>query len=114
MSRSFLVSAFLIITGCGIEPGLSGKSRSEYLESIKPYAHYWEKPEMTIQSRRLDSWECGAAPTIYAADHVVFLPETEAAERTPEEDTNMPAHHRLSAKWVECMKQKGYIWIKEE
>ncbi|MDX1573163.1 MAG: hypothetical protein R3341_04000 [Methylophaga sp.] len=115
--KTFLYFLFLMLMsglyGCGNQVALSGKAYDDYQKALKPYAYYWEKPEMTLESRRLDSWECGAGPTIYAADNVVFSPETEAAERKPEEDTNMPANSRLSAKWVQCMKYKGYVWIKD-
>ena len=110
----FIYATSCCLVGCGTQIALSGKARSEYLKTIKPYAHYWENPEMMVEIRRLDSWECGAGPTIYAADYVVFSPEAETTERKPEEDTNMPAHHRLSARWVKCMKNKGYVWTKQD
>lgn len=115
--KKFLSFLLLILIGflygCGNQVALSGNAYDDYQKALKPYSHYWEKPEMTVESRRLDSWECGAGPTIYAADHLVFSPEAERAERKPEEDTNMPAHYRLSARWVECMRNKGYIWVGE-
>lgn len=84
------------------------------MESIKPYAYYWENPEMIVESRQLDSWECGAGKTIYAAENVVFSPETINAEKISEEERDKPAIDRLTVKWVECMKDKGYVWIKED
>lgn len=109
-----LCSVFLITVGCGIEPGVSGKSRTEYLNSIKSYIEYWLKPGMTVDSRRQDSWSCGTAPTVYAAENVVFSPETINAEKRPEEERNKPAIDRLTVKWVECMKARGYVWVKEQ
>ncbi len=83
-----------------------------YKPDIKPYIAYWQKEGMTEESRREDSWECGAARTIHAADHVVFPSEVEKAERRPDEHSDRPAHYRLSEKWVECMKAKGYRYVK--
>lgn len=110
---SVLGPIFFLIEGCGIEPGLSGKARSEYLKTIKPYLEYWGKTDMTIEGRRLDSWSCGTAPTFHAAEHVVFSNESIISEQKKGERDYQLARERLRMKWVECMKDKGYVWVKE-
>lgn len=114
--KNLLNFALLLVIGalnaCGTQVALSGKAYSDYQNSLKPYSHYWQKPGVTLESRRQDSWNCGAGPTIYAADHVIFPPEVEKRERRAEEEGNLPAYYRLSSRWVECMKAKGYVWTK--
>lgn len=101
---------FFLLTGCGIEPALSGKARGEYLKSIKPYLQYWEKEGMTVEGRMEDSWVCGAARTVHGANHVIFSGEQEKTERRPGENNDFAARARLSRAWVECMKAKGYYY----
>ncbi len=69
---------------------------------------------MTIESRQYDSWSCGTAPTLYAADYVVFSDGAISSEQRKGEVGYQPARERLRMKWVECMKDKGYVWIKED
>jgi hypothetical protein len=57
---------------------------------------------MTRESRRNDSWACGALPTTYAADHAMV---TEGANQGGETDL------RLSKQWIACMKSKGYVHL---
>lgn len=97
-----------LLTGCGIEPALSGKARGDYLKSIKPYLQYWEKEGMTVEGRMEDSWVCGAARTVHGANHVIFSDEQEKVERRSGENNDFAARARLSRAWVECMKAKGY------
>ncbi len=111
----YLLIYFLgALNACGTQVTLSGKAYEEYQEALKPYLFYWEIPGKTIEGKRIDSWDCGAAPTVHAAEHVVFSPETINAEKRPEEERNKPAIDRLTVKWVECMKDKGYVWVKDQ
>lgn len=103
----------LASAGCGTQVALSGQAYEEYQKSIKPYIAYWEKHGMTEEGRRADSWACGAARTIHAADNVVFPPEAEKAERRPDEKNEMAAFWRLRNKWNQCMEGKGYIYRKQ-
>ena len=63
---TFLLPCVLMTACCALEC-VGPRDRN-----IKPYLHYWEKPAMTEESRREDSWSCGAGDTIYGADHVAF------------------------------------------
>ena len=56
VSTAFL---FFALVGCGTQVALSGKARTEYLKSIKPYIAYWEKAGMTEERRRQDWLACG-------------------------------------------------------
>lgn len=47
------------LTGCGTQIGISGQAREDYLRSIKPALHYWEKPAMTAEGKRADWVACG-------------------------------------------------------
>jgi hypothetical protein len=107
---SFLLAGCELVFQAGT--GLSGQAREDYLKSIKPYGEYWVKEGMTVEGRREDSWACGAARTTHGASHVVFSDEQEKAERRPEEKDNFAARERLSRAWVECMKTKGYRYVK--
>lgn len=111
LSLLFIAVMSSSVAGCGIEPALSGKARSEYLDSIKPYLHYWVKPGMTEESRRQDSWECGAATTEIAAEHVIFPDKVLENEKQAHETTDVPAINRLRDKWGDCMKEKGYEYV---
>lgn len=111
LSGWLCLSVFLL-SGCiNIEPALSGKAFDDYQKSIKAYIEYWEKPGMTVEGRRADSWACGAARTIHAADRVVFPPEVEKAEKRPDEKNEMAAFWRLRARWNQCMEAKGYDYV---
>ena len=52
----------ILVTGCGIEPALSGKAFDDYQKSIKPYIAYWHKEGMTEESRLHDWVACGGHP----------------------------------------------------
>lgn len=69
-----------------------------------PFLSHWIKNDMTKNSRRSDSWACGALPTIYAADHAMV---TEGENQGKEID------RILSKQWVTCMKNKGYVHIEK-
>lgn len=51
----------LLCTGCGSQLAITGKERTEYLRSIKPYGAHWIKEGMTRESRRADFVDCGGA-----------------------------------------------------
>lgn len=69
-----------------------------------PFLSHWIKNDMTKESRRNDSWACGALPTTYAADHAMV---TEGANQGGEIDLH------LSRQWVVCMKAKGYVHLEK-
>ena len=98
-----------LISSCiNIEPALSGKAYDDYIKSIKPYALYWVKDGGSEEQRRLDSWACGAAKTIHAADHVVFTQEEVRQAKRPEDPNDIAAYFRLQDAWAKCMQTKGY------
>ncbi|MGM0516887.1 MAG: hypothetical protein ACQER6_04740 [Pseudomonadota bacterium] len=109
----------LVLSSCAIGPGgicgpqtpLYECMNPNYPESIKPYLHYWVKPGMTEESQRQDSWECGAAPTELAAEHVIFPDKVLESEKQAHETTDVPAINRLRDKWGDCMKEKGYEYV---
>lgn len=105
--RLFLMACYAFPqTGClGIEPAVSGRDFDEYMKSIKPYIEYWEKSEMTTESRRQDSTGCKAGGvTAYG----VYQPELESA-RLPGEQAR-EAYVRLFRDWQRCMISKGYLF----
>jgi hypothetical protein len=83
------------------------------IKSIKPYAHYWVKEGVTVEEKRRDSWACGAGPSEFDADRVDFTPAQIKAERRPEEKNDFAARGRLSQRWVECMRSKGYEYRRD-
>ena len=98
-----VIVPLVLLTGCGIggvwlDPG-NAPSRLSF-----PFLSHWIKEDMTRESRRGDSWACGALPTIYAADHGMV---TEGRDQGSETDI------RLSKQWVLCMKSKGYIYLEK-
>ena len=73
-----------------------------------PFLSHWIKEDMTRESRRNDSWACGAAPTAFAADYA----------RPPEDQLNgkvgrewHDALELFSKQWISCMKSKGYVHL---
>jgi hypothetical protein len=120
MKRHHLLWAALcmgfLLAGCELVfqagTGLSGQAREDYLKSIKSYGEHWVKEGMTVEGKREDSWACGAARTVYAADHVVFWAEQVQAEKRPEDKNDIGAQARLRKVWAECMKAKGYRYEK--
>jgi hypothetical protein len=107
----------LVLSACGIGPhqmnGVSGRERTEYLNSIKPYGARWVKEGMTHESRRSDSWACGAAGTVHAADHVVFTPEQRQSVRTSGDKDDFGPDKRLLDQWRVCMGSKGYAYLEQ-
>jgi hypothetical protein len=51
----------LLCAGCGSQLAISGKERTEYLRSIKPYGAHWVKEGMTRVGRLHDFMGCGGA-----------------------------------------------------
>jgi hypothetical protein len=83
------------------------------LESPTPYAAHWVKNGVTTEARRVDSWDCGAARTALAADHVAFSAEQLRREMRPDEHDNFGPRARLTKEWVVCMKSKGYRYTSQ-
>lgn len=109
----------LLLTGCYIGPGgicgpqtptiyCASKEERDRIFNPPPYAAHWIKEGMTKESRRVDSWACGAAPTVFAADHVVHSREAMEAARLPHERDIFESIHRLRDHWQACMAAKGY------
>lgn len=99
----------LTLSGCGIGGyTMTGMVLDKDLKSIKSYGEYWVKDGVTVEQKRRDAWDCGAAPHNYGADHVSFTHEKIKAEMRPGEPDYMAARSRLTQAWVECMKFKGY------
>ena len=98
-----------LLTGCGIGGHtMTGMVLEKDLKAIKSYGEYWVKDGVTVEQKRRDSWGCGAAPNITAADRATFKPAEIAAARRPEDPNDIAAFGRLQDKWGQCMKAKGY------
>ena len=115
--RIIFVLNSLLMSSCSIGGywmnGVSGKELTEYLNSIKPYGAHWVKEGMTRESRREDSWACGAAKTMHAADNVVFTHEEMIAAKLPEDLNDILANSRLTKKWISCMREKEYSYLEQ-
>ena len=66
---------------------------------------------MTRESRRVDSWACGAAKTVIGADHPVFPDDELKAAKLPSDLNDILAIGRVTDKWTICMQAKGYTRI---
>lgn len=95
-----------LLTGCGIEPALSGKARGEYLRSIKPFIEWWDKPGMTAEARRRDSFDCGGGASETHAPS--FSKEQLNAVRLAGDRNDFAPSTRLFHEWERCMLRKGY------
>ena len=109
--RIFFVLSSVWLTGCGI--GGFWMNGNPNPTPIKPYGAHWVKEGMTRESRRGDSWACGAAKTIHAADHVVFTHEEITYAKLPEDLNDILANSRLTKKWISCMQSKGYTYLEQ-
>lgn len=91
-----------LLTGCGIEPALSGQAREDYLKSIKPYIEYWEKDGVTREERARDAIGCGGSNrgTDFSRQQL------DAARREGEND--WVVRSRLANEWQRCMLRHGY------
>jgi len=115
--RIIFVLNSLLMSSCGIGGywmnGVSGKERTEYLNSIKPYGAHWVKEGMTRESRRDDSWACGAARTEPAANGPIFSDEDIALEKSAIDKNDYGPRGRLFDKWGKCMQSKGYAYLEQ-
>lgn len=111
MKLSFATVWILISTGltaCGIGPhqmnGVSGRERTEYLNSIKPYGAHWIKDGMTRESRRIDLIACGSINF----EDVRFPEDQLKLIRLPNEPNDISAHLRLRDQLGVCMASRRY------
>ena len=95
------VLVVLCLVGCNTQIAVTGEAR-ERLVNAPPFLAHWIKEGMTKESRRSDSWSCGALSTTYAADHGMV---TEGVNQGGETDK------RLSKQWRTCMQSKGYGYL---
>ena len=101
------MASLLLLTGCF---GIGGHwFVPPHSPPSPPFLAHWIKEDMTRESRRNDSWECGAAPTAYAADHVVFSQEQYDGMKSEVERSEM--RQRLSRQWVMCIRSKSYVYL---
>lgn len=103
-----VIASLVLLTGCGIGGVWLDPSNAPSRPS-PPFLSHWIKEDMTRESRRNDSWECGAAPTAYAADHVVFSQEQYDGMKSEVERSEM--RQRLSRQWVMCIRSKSYVYL---
>lgn len=111
----------ILFTGCTIGNGhicgpqtptaYCNKEAYEKLMHPKSYGAHWIKEGMTTESRRNDSWRCGAANTIHAADYVVFSDAQKNSARIPTDKDDYGPDERLTVQWNTCMKSKGYVYL---
>ena len=105
MKKYWMIILPIALSGCLLE------SIGRIDRNIKPYGAHWIKEGMTREGRREDSWTCGAAETVYAADHVVFTTEQREKIRLPVDKSNFEPDERLLDQWRACMKAKGYVQL---
>ena len=104
------------LTGCLYGQCMNGPcalSREAYLQSIKPYLQYWEKPGIEIAARRQDSLQCGTARTDHAIEHVVFDKAVIDAAMLPGGASEATAYTKVMHRWERCMLAKGYLFTGE-
>jgi hypothetical protein len=109
-----LTAAAFSLAGCLYGQCINGPCALEHkriVESIKPYGAHWAKEGMTRESRRVDSWACGAARTVIGAEHPVFPDDELKAAKLPSDLNDILANSRLTKKWATCMRDKGYVYI---
>ena len=97
----------LLVAGCLLE------SVGPIDRTIKPYGAHWVKEGMTRESRRADSWACGAAKTLIGADHPVFPNSELEAAKLPGDLNDILAIGRVTDKWAACMQAKGYARLEK-
>ncbi len=107
--KFFSYMVFLIaMSGCFFTQDRLGRPDP----NLKPYGAHWIKDGMTRENRRNDSWTCGAANTVIAADGVVFSKEQLAAAKLPtDQDDFFSSNERLTKQWGICMNSKGYTYL---
>jgi hypothetical protein len=106
---TFSLLLSLGLTGCGI--GGYWMNGNPNHSPTYPYGAHWIKDGMTRESRRVDSWACGAAKTVIGADHPVFPDDELKAAKLPSDLNDILAIGRVTDKWAICMQAKGYTRI---
>lgn len=102
MIRLMYTLIVLACAGCGSQIAISGKERTEYLRSIKPYGAHWVKEGMTRESRRADFMACGGAQDL-----------REGYPKKPEETTQQffaGYREHVNQVLLPCMQTKGYVY----
>ena len=105
----FLIS--LGLTGCGI--GGFWMNGNPNHSPTYPYGAHWAKNGMTRESRRLDSWACGAARTELAANGPIFSDDDITLEKSAIDKNDYGPRGRLFDKWGGCMQAKGYTYLEQ-
>ena len=88
----------VLLPGCGTQVPLSGKAFDEYMRSIKPALHYWEKPAMTLEGKQADWVKCGGRLD------GGYTPDA----RLPGETDDFAAARRKGQRLGACIEMKGY------
>ena len=92
-----------MLTACGWNMnGVSGKERTEYLASIKPYGAHWIKEGMTREMLQYDFKECGGDSVSLKAGYVRQPGQTTANYFEGLNQHTLIVHA--------CMKNKGYMY----
>lgn len=73
----------------------------------QPYGAHWIKEGMSKESRREDIAACGAKGN----ESVNFPPHEIQAAKQPEDPNDIKAMGRVTKKWAECMRSKGYVYL---
>jgi hypothetical protein len=102
------IALLVLLTGCGIG-GVWLDPSNAASRPPDPFLSHWIKEGMTRENRRNDSWACGAAPTVYAADYAVFSREQYSGAKSVKEDSEIG--ERLRKQWMVCMESKGYVYL---
>lgn len=99
---------------CGPQTPAAYCDREAYerLMNPKPSGVRWVKEGMTREGRREDSWACGAARTLIAADGPVFTRDDIERERRATDANDYGPRGRLFDRWSQCMQSKGYTHMK--
>jgi hypothetical protein len=110
------IAVAISLSGCLYGQCIDGPcalERTKIIQNIKPYGAHWVKEGMTRDSRRVDSWACGAAKTVIGADHPVFPNAELEAAKLPSDLNDILAIGRVTDKWAACMQAKGYVRIEK-
>ncbi|WP_051412975.1 hypothetical protein [Methylophilus sp. 5] len=83
------------------------KASQARLFNPKPYGAHWIKERMTKESRRVDIAACGAKGN----ESVNFLPREIQAAKQSDDTNSISAEGRLTMRWAECMRDKGYAYL---
>jgi hypothetical protein len=100
------------LTSCGIGPhqmnGVSGRERTEYLNSIKPYGAHWIKEGMTKEEQRNDWVNCGGDRSGTFSPSIQTLSDGEKAGFSREQ-----IRRRLESEADSCMVNRGYRFVRD-